>query len=57
VTIAPWTGTPAARPWGSNTATGPSLALAVMVVVRLSAVVAVVITAPGASRIEGITRL
>ena len=51
-------GTPAANPCGSNTPTGrPSLARAVMVVVRLSGRVEVVMTAPGASRIEGMMTL
>ena len=50
-------GTPAANPSGSNTPTGPCAARAVIVAERLSARVAVVMTAPGASRSMGITML
>ena len=50
-------GTPAASPSGSNTPTGPCAARAVIVTERLSARVAVVITAPGASKSMGITML
>ena len=50
-------GTPAASPSGSNTPTGPCAARAVIVAERLSARVAVVITAPGASKSMGITML
>ena len=49
-------GTPGARSCGSNTATGPARPRAVRVAVRLSGRVLVVITAPGASRIDGMTR-
>ena len=48
-------GTPGAKPWGSNTATGPRLDRAVSVAVRLSGRVEVVTTAPGASRTALIT--
>ena len=49
--------TPLARPCGSKTPTGPRLARAVIVAARLSGRVLVVTTAPGASRMKGITRL
>ena len=49
-------GTPAAKPCGSNTATGPSFERLVMVDVRLSGRVLVVITAPGASKMAGMIR-
>ncbi len=48
-------GMPSARCCGSKTATGPSRSLALSVTVRLSGRVDVVTTAPGASRIAGIT--
>ncbi len=41
---------------GSNTATGPRLARAAMVTVRVSGRVEVATTGPGASRIQGMTR-
>jgi hypothetical protein len=44
-----------ARRCGSNTATGPNDALWARVIARLSGLVDVVTTAPGASRIIGIT--
>ena len=50
-------GTPVAKPCGSNTPTGPRSARAVIVADRLSARVAVVMTAPGASSSIGITTL
>ena len=48
--------TPAARRWGSNTATGPTRSRALTVTARESGRVDVVNTAPGASRIIGIAR-
>src|SRR5699024_7744228 len=48
-------GMPSARCWGSKTATGPMRCRARRVAVRLSGRVLVVTTAPGASRIAGIT--
>lgn len=48
-------GTPGARCCGSNTATGPRLMRERMVVARLSGLVEVVTTAPGASRIALMT--
>jgi len=47
---------PGARHWGSKTTTGPIASRAVSVAVRLSGRVLVVITAPGASRMLGMTR-
>ena len=49
-------GSPSARCWGSKIATGPMRRRARMVAVRLSGRVEVTTTAPGASRIAGITR-
>ena len=49
-------GRPSARCWGSKMAIGPILARARMVAVRLSGRVLVHTTAPGASRMAGMTR-